>query len=124
MRKREGELRIARDQADSASLAKGHFLAMMSHEIRTPMNAIIGYTDLMLQTDLDEMQAEQAAIIKRSGKALLNLINNILDYSKIESRTLELESAEFDIEQIMCEALESVLPDANEKGLRLAYNCL
>ena len=122
MRKREGELRIARDQADSASLAKGDFLAMMSHEIRTPMNAIIGYTDLMLQTDLDEMQAEQAAIIKRSGKALLNLINNILDYSKIESRTLELESAEFDIEQIMCEALESVLPDANEKGLRLDYN--
>ncbi len=121
MREREVELRIARDEANSASLAKGEFLAMMSHEIRTPMNAIIGYTDLMLQTDLDDLQTEQAAIIKRSGKALLDLINNILDYSKIESRTLELESAEFDIEQIMCEALECVLPDAKDKGLSLDY---
>jgi signal transduction histidine kinase/CheY-like chemotaxis protein/integral membrane sensor domain MASE1 len=121
MRERETQLRIARDQANSASMAKGDFLAMMSHEIRTPMNAIIGYTDLMLQTDLDEVQTEQAAIIKRSGKALLNLINNILDYSKIESRTLELESAEFDLEQIVCEALECVQPDANEKGLKLDY---
>jgi signal transduction histidine kinase/PAS domain-containing protein len=121
MRERESELRIARDQADSASMAKGEFLAMMSHEIRTPMNAIIGYTDLMLQTELDDLQTEQAAIIKRSGKALLDLINNILDYSKIESLTLELESAEFDIERVMCEALEYVLPDAKDKGLRLDY---
>ncbi len=121
MREREEELGVARDQSDSASLAKGEFLATMSHEIRTPMNAIIGYTDLMLQTDLDEMQAEQVAIIKRSGKALLNLINNILDYSKIESLNLELESVEFDLEQIMCESLEYVLPDAKDKGLHIDY---
>lgn len=121
MREREEELRIARDLSDSASLAKGEFLAMMSHEIRTPMNAIIGYTDLILQSDLNEMQSEHAAIIKRSGKALLNLINNILDYSKIESRTLELESLEFDLEQIMCEAMEYVLPDAKDKGLHIDY---
>ncbi|CAA6677947.1 Unannotated [Lentimonas sp. CC4] len=122
MREREEELRVARDQANSASMAKGDFLAMMSHEIRTPMNAIIGYTDLMLQTELEEMQAEHAAIIKRSGKALLNLINNILDYSKIEARTLELESNQFDIEQVICEALGYVLPMANEKGLRVDYD--
>jgi len=122
MREREEELRITRDQANSASMAKGEFLAMMSHEIRTPMNAIIGYTDLIQQTDLDEAQAEHTAIIKRSGKALLSLINNILDYSKIEARTLELESDPFDFEQVMCEALGYVLPMANEKNVQVDYD--
>jgi signal transduction histidine kinase/CheY-like chemotaxis protein/integral membrane sensor domain MASE1 len=121
MQEREEELRIARDQSDSASVAKGEFLAMMSHEIRTPMNAIIGYTDLMFQTNLDDVQSEQASIIKRSGKALMNLINNILDYSKIETHKMLLESIEFDLEQIMCEALEYVLPDAKEKKLQIDY---
>ena len=81
IREREKELQVARELADQASLAKGEFLATMSHEIRTPMNAIIGYTDLMVQSELDHEQFEQAAIIKRSGAALLDLINNILDYS-------------------------------------------
>ena len=122
IRDREEQLRVARDRANSASTAKGEFLAMMSHEIRTPMNAIVGYTDLLSQTELNDTQAEQAAIIKRSGRALLELINNILDYSKIESRTLELEAREFDLEQVVCEALETVLPKAKEKGLRLDYD--
>jgi signal transduction histidine kinase/CheY-like chemotaxis protein len=121
MRKREIELRIAHDSANAANAAKGEFLAIMSHEIRTPMNAIIGYTDLMLQTELDELQSDHATIIKRSGRALLNLINNILDYSKIESRTLELESNEFNMENIICDAVEFVLPDAKEKGINLNF---
>jgi signal transduction histidine kinase/CheY-like chemotaxis protein/PAS domain-containing protein len=121
MRKREVELRIAHDSANAANAAKGEFLAVMSHEIRTPMNAIIGYTDLMLQTELDELQSDHATIIKRSGRALLNLINNILDYSKIESRTLELESNEFNMENIICDAVEFVLPDAKEKGINLNF---
>ena len=121
MRKREVELRIAHDSANAANAAKGEFLAIMSHEIRTPMNAIIGYTDLMLQTELDELQSDHATIIKRSGRALLNLINNILDYSKIESRTLELESNEFNMENIICDAVEFVLPDAKEKGINLNF---
>lgn len=114
-------LRVARDRANSASIAKGEFLAMMSHEIRTPMNAIIGYTDLLRQTNLTEVQTEQASIIKRSGRALLELINNILDYSKIEAESLNLESAEFDLEQVICEALESILPQAKEKSIRVDY---
>ena len=121
MQKREVELRIAHDSANAANAAKGEFLAIMSHEIRTPMNAIIGYTDLMLQTELDELQSDHATIIKRSGRALLNLINNILDYSKIESRTLELESNEFNMENIICDAVEFVLPDAKEKGINLNF---
>jgi len=121
IREHENELRGAKDAADAASVAKGEFLAMMSHEIRTPMNAVIGYTDLLMQSELTESQSEHAAIIKRSGRALLDLINNILDYSKIESRSLELETKPFDLEQIICEALESVLPQANDKQLTVDY---
>jgi signal transduction histidine kinase/CheY-like chemotaxis protein len=111
----------AKDSADAASVAKGEFLAMMSHEIRTPMNAIIGYTDLLFQSDLTETQKEYSSIIKRSGRALLDLINNILDYSKIESRSLELEVERFDLEQIVCEALEGILPQAKDKRLAVDY---
>ena len=121
IRENERELVEAKDRADAASIAKGEFLAVMSHEIRTPMNAIIGYTDLLNQTELDTHQLEYAVIIKRSGQALLELINNILDYSKIESKSLELESSEFDLEQVLCESLEAILPQAREKGLSIDY---
>ncbi len=114
-------LKVARDRASAASVAKGEFLSVMSHEIRTPMNAIIGYTDLLSQTDLSELQTEQTSIIRRSGKALLALINNILDYSKIEANVLELESEQFDLEQLVCEALEGVLYQAKDKGLKVDF---
>lgn len=114
-------LKIARDRASAASVAKGEFLSVMSHEIRTPMNAILGYADLLSQTDLSELQSEQTSIIRRSGKALLALINNILDYSKIEANVLELESEQFDLEQLVCEALEGVLYQAKDKGLEVDF---
>lgn len=118
----EEQLRKAKEAADAAAVAKGEFLAMMSHEIRTPMNSILGFTDLLTQTTLDEYQLEYLQIVNRSGRALLELINNILDYSKIESRGVELEYVTFSLESVVLEVIEMVNLRAREKGLKLDYS--
>ncbi|MCI0358437.1 MAG: response regulator [Planctomycetaceae bacterium] len=118
----EQELKGAKEAADAASLAKSQFLANMSHEVRTPMNAIIGMTELVLNTPLAPKQAEYLKMVLQSGESLLSVINDVLDFSKVESGKVELEELSFGLRDCLGDAVKSLALRAHDKRLELALD--
>jgi len=120
--KAQKDLSKAKETAEAATLVKSKFLATMSHEIRTPMNGVLGMTQVLTNTNLDEKQSEYVRTIYNSGQALLAIINDILDFSKIEAEKLELENIPFNLKNIIYEIRQLFDFQAHDKGIEISSN--
>lgn len=123
LRKRaELELLEAREHAEAASKLKSEFLANMSHEIRTPLNGVVGFTDLLMKTNLDETQQQYMSMVFQSANSLMDIINDILDFSKIEAGKLELTPEKTDLLEICGQVADMVTYQAQQKHLEMLLN--
>ncbi|WP_369753621.1 PAS domain S-box protein [Flavobacterium sp. WC2409] len=121
-RKEAEEAIKGREYAEAANRAKSEFLANMSHEIRTPLNGIIGFTDLLMKTELGEVQKKHMITVNQSAHSLLGIVNDILDFSKIEAGKLDLHIEKHDIKEIMSQIIDLILYESNQKKLNLELN--
>ncbi len=122
LKESEEQLRNAKEEAEAATRAKSDFLASMSHEIRTPMNAILGMADLLWESPLNNEQQKYVQVFKTAGDSLLDLINDILDLSKVEAGQLSLEKTSFDLRNVVEKTCEVMALKAHEKKLELLFH--
>ena len=116
------KFKLEKEKAEAASRAKSEFLANMSHEIRTPLNAVIGFTDFLMKSELNETQSKYMGIVFQSGNSLLDLINDVLDFSKIEAGKLELDITKVDIIELAGNASDVISFKAQSKGIEILLN--